>query len=78
LFNLELGFNVSELWFSVTAVEKYGHLRIPACMCTCTYMYIIHMYAHIHMYTLASSSNKGDIGMTDDVENGSDILCFVS
>ena len=90
MFNFELGFNVSELWFSVTAVEKYGYLCIPACMCTCTYMcvcvyiyiyiYIIHMYTHthIHMYTLASSSDKDDDGMTDDVESGSDILCFVS
>ena len=30
------------------------------------------------MYTLASSSNKDDIGMTGDVESGSDILYFVS
>lgn len=48
MFNLELGFNVSELWFSVTAVEKYEHLCIPACMCTCTY--IIHMYTHMHTH----------------------------
>jgi len=49
-------------------------ISLHACVRVYIYIYIY----IIHTYTLASSSNKDDIGVTDNVESGSDNLYFIS
>jgi hypothetical protein len=61
-FNLKLGFNVSELWFTVPAVEE---LHIP-------------VYMYMHTYTCAQAHMFAPSTKIMLVVSESDILYFVS